>query len=154
MLPMVDETDVDLLLGGVPQLADWIRAWQACQCPASYHKEQKQGVIENFFHGFRGRGETERRAFEQMVMVMSCVVRFRLRQHLEQAYAITLLLDDRGPYRLVRFKCDAPRPEGQKPSEWRGSVAESWVFSAAVVFWRLGVYKIWTGTTQWLWLSQ
>ena len=44
-----------------------------------------------------------------MVAVMALVFRRRILDQLVNAYAITVILDDRGPFRWLRFKCDAPR---------------------------------------------
>jgi len=120
----IHETEDDQIFrGGVPQPSDWVRAWQACRCPVSYHTAQKQGVTENFIHGRRRCADIDRRGFAAMVAVMSMVVRARIRQLLLSAYCITVSLDDRGPFRLLRFKCDAPRSLANIPkdSEWRGS---------------------------------
>ena len=101
--------DDELFRGGVPQPADWIRAWQACRCPVSYRAAHAQGVTENFIHGVRRRRDIDRRAFAAMVAVMALASRKRILDQLVRAYAITVLLDDRGPFRLLRFKCNAPR---------------------------------------------
>ena len=110
MINLPEADDDELFRGGVPQPADWVRAWQACRCPVSYRAAQAQGVTENFIHGSRGRKELDRRAFAAMVAVMSLVFRRRILDQLVKAYAITVLLDDRGPFRLLRYKCDAQRP--------------------------------------------
>ena len=102
MVAVHETKDDELFRGGVPQPADWIRPWQACRCPVSYHSAQCQGVVENFIHGSRGRLHVTRRGFAAMVSVMSLVLRDRIRQHLLRAHSITLSLDDRGPFRLIR----------------------------------------------------
>ena len=108
----------------MPQLPDWIRAWQACQCPTSYTSAESNGVTENFVHGVRDKAAS-RRAFAQMVKVMAEVLRRRTRKHFSQASAITVMLDDRKAYRLIRYKCDAPRNmlDGPVPPDWRGAVS-------------------------------
>ena len=120
-MALPDTADDQLFRGAVPQPSDWIRAWQACRSPVSYRSAYTQGVTENFIHGQRRRGDLERRGFAAMVAVMSRVLREQIRELLRQASAITLLLDDRGPFRLIRFKCDKKRSATEDPKDFRGS---------------------------------
>ena len=121
MKAIPDTADDELFRGAVPQPSDWMRAWQACQCPVSYRSAEAQGVTENFIHGRRRRRDLDRRGFAAMVAVMSRVLREQIRELLRQAFAITLLLDDRGPFRLVRFKCDKKLSATDDPNNFRGS---------------------------------
>ena len=114
--------DDQLFRGGVPQPSDWMRAWQVCQSPVSYRSAQKAGIVENFVHGVRRRGEVTRKAFAAMVEIMCLVLRAKVRQLFTTAFSITICLDDRGPYRLLRYKCDTPRPSVKNaPTKWSGS---------------------------------
>lgn len=119
MLPSPE--DEDTFRGAIPQPADWLRAWRACRCPMSYRTAELFGVTESFIQGRRGRPAVSRKAFAAMVEVMALVLRGRLRERLRRAHRITLVLDDRGPYRLIRYKCDAPCPEGEL--DWPGGIA-------------------------------
>ena len=105
-------SDEELFRGGVPQVADWLRAWRACRSPTSFHAAQQQGVTENFTHGGRQSGGVERRAFRSMVEIMAEVVRADTRSLLRNAKSISIGLDDRGAYRLSRLKCDRQQPDG------------------------------------------
>ena len=43
-----------------------------------------------------------------MMEIMAEEIRSRKRELLRQAESISIALDDRGEYRLVRFRCDCP----------------------------------------------
>eukprot|EP00974_Lingulodinium_polyedra_P091883 8905873-Lingulodinium_polyedra.AAC.1 len=47
-----------------------------------------------------------------MVLVMANVLRKRKHDALRRSWAITLLIDDKGPFRLFEFKCDGGPPDG------------------------------------------
>ena len=114
--------DQRLFRGGVPQVGDWLNAWRSCRTPVSFRKAEKFGITANFVHGGRQQLPVSRKAFRSMVKVMSLVLRRRKRKLLRSARSMSLALDDRGSYRLLRFKCDAVRPQDVDPLQWTGSV--------------------------------
>lgn len=99
--------DEQLFRRGVPQVADWLRCWRACQTPVSFHAASANGVTENFIQGARDKVATSRKAFAAMIRVMGLAIRARKLRVLKDACNIGLALDDRGPYRLISFRCDA-----------------------------------------------
>ena len=115
--------DAELFRGGVPQVSDWISAWRACRTPVSFAAAEKFGITADFVYNSRKTLPVSRRAFKSMVLVMSSVLRARKRRLLSASRSITLSLDDRKAYRLLRFKCHTERPDTVEPSEWKGSVS-------------------------------
>ena len=98
--------DDELFRRGVPQVADWLRCWRACLTPVSFHAAAANGVTENFIQGARDKAATSRRAFASMVRVMGLTLRARALRVLQDAFSICIALDDRGPYRLISFRCN------------------------------------------------
>ena len=115
--------DAELFRGGVPQVADWISAWRACRTPVSFAAAEKFGITADFVYSGRKRIPVSRRAFRSMVLVMSSAFRKRKRSMLSGSGSITLSLDDRNAYRLIRFKCQVERPAHIEPAEWKGAVS-------------------------------
>ena len=108
----VRATDAELFKGAVPQVADWVRAWRACRSPISFNAAADHGLTTNFIHGARAPACTSRRAFRSLVRILALGIRARKRAALIAAKSICLLLDDRGAYRLIRYKCDGPQQGG------------------------------------------
>lgn len=98
--------DRALFRGGVPQTADYLQAWRACRSPVSFNNAEALGVTTNFIHGARQAVATSRRAFRSMVRVIALTIRAKKRQALEETRSICLSLDDRGAYRVIRYKTD------------------------------------------------
>ena len=105
-----DSGDSQLFRGGVPQVPDWLRAWRACRTPTSFRAAEKHGITNNFINSARALVPIRRKAFRSMVRVMSLVLRRRHKAALLAAKNVSLALDDRGAYRLVRYRCDVPWP--------------------------------------------
>ncbi len=104
---MFADTDRDIFRGGVPQPADWLRAWRACRTPCSFYAAEAHGITENFINGSRVHG-ARRKAFAAMVKVMGLAIRKRKLEALKAADHVSIGLDDRGGFRLLRFRCDSP----------------------------------------------
>ena len=110
LLPGQDSAaDEDLFHRGVPQVADWLRCWRACQTPASFRAAEQNGITENFIQSSRQKKGASRKAFAAMVRVMGLVMRARKLHLLRNAASIALGLDDRGAYRLIMFRCSTER---------------------------------------------
>ena len=108
---------------GVPQVADWLRCWRACQTPVSFRAAEENGVTENFIQGSRQKRGASRKAFAAMVRVMGLTMRARKLRLLKKASSIAIGFDDRGPYRLIFFKCNTEPGEhaGMFPAkDWLG----------------------------------
>jgi hypothetical protein len=97
--------DEGLLAGNVPQPEDWLRAWRACRTPSSFNALADMLVTEHFIRQVR-TVPVARRAIKQLVAIMSEVTRSKKREVLRSAWSISLSLDDRKDYRLIRFRCD------------------------------------------------
>ena len=98
--------------------------WRSCRSPVSFSTAEQIGATFDFIHSKRLPVATSRKAFRSMVRVMAFVLRARKLRALRAASSVCLSLDDRGAYRLVRFKCDQPSPAGAGGSTtWIGSTA-------------------------------
>jgi len=104
--------DRDLLRGAVPRLPDWLRAWRALRSPQSFRSAEEQLSTEHYIRAIREK-PVGRKALANMIRVMAEVVRDQKRAWVRNAFSITLLVDDKGPFRLVRFKTDAGETAGQ-----------------------------------------
>lgn len=107
------EQDGQLFRGAVPQVSDWLRAWRVCRTPQSFRAAAQNGITESFVQGSRVKAAS-RKAFASMVHVMACTLRAKKVQQLKAASCMSLALDDRGSYRLLRFKCDAGAGSGDR----------------------------------------
>lgn len=100
------KSDQLLLKGAVPQPEDWLRSWKNVSLSLSMRAASSLNYTEQFISSNRlAIKEVERRAFQQMVFIMQETVRRKKRDALQTAASITLLVDDKSPYREVRFKC-------------------------------------------------
>ena len=116
--------DADLFRGGVPQVPDWLRAWRACRSPISFSAAEKHGITNNFINASRQNSLIRRKAFRSMVRVMMFAIRARKRAHLRTATSICISLDDRGAYRIIRYKCDRPyTPDIKLSDDWIASTS-------------------------------
>ena len=123
VLTAADVGDDELFRGGVPQVADWLRCWRACQTPVSFHSAESNGLTENFIHGGARDKTVSRKAFASMVRVMAMALRRRKLLVLTAASSISLALDDRGAYRLIAFRCDDAGSRGVGVSSTEGFVS-------------------------------
>ena len=100
--------DAKLLAGAVPQPTDWLHAWSVTRNSLSNRCASRLDFTDQFICSMRIDVQAvERRAFAQMQIVMQESIRRKKRCHLSRANSITLSVDDKKPYRLVRYKaCD------------------------------------------------
>lgn len=116
--------DAELLRGNVPQPEDWLRAWRFCRTPTSFHAAEAVQQTEAFI---RGQGSSassfHRKAVPKLIEVMAEVVRAKIRQVLRSAWSITISVDDRKEYRIVRFRCDHSGPGGSSGPAEPGSAS-------------------------------
>ena len=98
-------SDDRLLSGSVPQVEDWIRAWRAARTPQSWQAAAEKEQTEHFIRQTRQR-PTGTRPLEHMALIMREVPRKQKRLAISQATCISLSFDDRGGFKLIRFKCD------------------------------------------------
>ena len=101
------EDDEQLLAGSVPQPCDWLRAWQCCKNPTSWHAAAGRAGTEHFISQIRER-PVQSRAFQAMIRCMGEVLRREKREWMREATSIFLTFDDKAGRKLLRFKCDAP----------------------------------------------
>ena len=119
-------SDNRFLSGCVPQLEDWVRAWRAARTPQSWQAAAEKEQTEHFIRALRSRS-TGSRPLERMALIMQDVLRDRKRTAISEATSICLSFDDRGGFKLLRFRCDGgpslhirASAEGEPP---RASVA-------------------------------
>jgi len=98
-------SDDKLLSGAVPQVEDWVRAWRAARTPQSWQAAAGQLETEHFLRPVRER-PTGARPLEHMARVMQEAIRMRKRAAIAEATSISLSFDDRGGFKLLRFRCD------------------------------------------------
>ena len=98
-------SDNRLLSGCVPQLEDWVRAWRAARTPQSWAAAAEKEQTEHFIRALRSRS-TGSRPLEHMTLIMQDVLRDRKRAAIYEATSICLSFDDRGGFKLLRFRCD------------------------------------------------
>lgn len=91
--------------GSVPLPQDWLRAFRVAHSPVSFAKATAMATTEHFIQAIRHR-TVQRRAVLQQLRVMAEVVRQRKRQWMANAHSVTIAVDDKGEFRLVRFKVD------------------------------------------------
>ena len=97
-------SEQELLKGSVPQPADWLRAWRYMKEGASFRRASRFCTTEEYIHGICPA--PSRKVVKALPEVMVEKIREDKRNWLKQAVAVALLVDDRGAYKLVRFRCD------------------------------------------------
>ena len=125
------DSHMELFRGGVPQVEDWLRAWRACRTPQSFAAAEANGITENFIKGSRVVG-AKRKAFRAMIRIMALVLRAHKLRALQAAKSISVVLDDRGSFRLVSFRCCMDEPV------FGGSGVKGHVFSGCLAVLRRG----------------
>ena len=93
-----------MLRGRVPQIADWVDAWAEGTEMVAFRKQQRLNTKRT-----SRRDSNLRRIRRRQVSIMAEVRREQIRLDLRAAYAISLAMDDRKKYKIVRYRCDAPR---------------------------------------------
>ena len=107
------DSDAQLFRGGVPQVADWLKAWRACRSPMSFCTAEQTGITFDFIHSTRLPVAMSRKAFRSMVRVMAFVLRARKRRALLAASSVCLSVDDRGASRQLQQHSSAKRGFGR-----------------------------------------
>ena len=128
----------DLFRGNVPQPLDWLRAWQGCRTPASHLAAVSFYATEAYAVG-RACSVNRRCALaplrhdiaiatnqlvslelpnlpglHQMIMVMHWAVKMKRLEKLKECQAISISVDDRKDYRLLRYRSSS-LPKAQSP---------------------------------------
>ena len=102
--------DASLQRGAVPPPEHWLRAWRFVRTPTSFRGAEAILGTESFIAHLR-TGQTResvgRKTLAKSIACMSAVIRARTIETLLAARSITIALDDRGPYRVLRYRCDA-----------------------------------------------
>ena len=98
--------------GAVPQPDDWLHAFRAFRQCTSSRGASAFNLTDQFINSSRLDVQAiQRRAFQQMHTVMHESLRQTKRQLFRQAMSCTLSVDDKKPYRLVRFKLTTVKGE-------------------------------------------
>lgn len=106
------DQDIELLRGSVPQPEDWLQCWRHNELALSCRASSRISLTNEFIHSDRlALKEVERRAVASMRVVLQEVIREKKRNELRRAEAITISVDDKSPYRLIRFKSVAENGE-------------------------------------------
>ena len=124
---------LSLQQGAVPPPEHWLRVWRFVRTPTSFRGAQAVLGTESFLAHLRtgqDRQRTHHKAIAKTVACMSAVLRARTRAALEAARSITVAVDDRGPYRLISYRCDVP---GAAPPAATSPAAADGLASAAAV---------------------
>lgn len=101
-------SDTRLLSGAVPQPEDWLHAWSATKRGLSNRDASALNFTTQFIVSSRIDVQAvQRKALSQMQRVMQENIRRKKRAFLGSAVAIALSVDDKSPYRIVRFKACA-----------------------------------------------
>lgn len=94
-----------MLRGSVPQCEDWLQVWRGLKSCQSMRQMEAASFTEQFIQSTRAEvREVSRKAIGSMCHVIRDAVRIFVHQQLHFAEAITLLVDDKAPWRLLRFK--------------------------------------------------
>ncbi|CAJ1351267.1 unnamed protein product, partial [Effrenium voratum] len=102
-------SDQALWSGNVPQPKDWLRAWRCTLTPSSFCAAAKFYQTDDYADG-RKCSVARRRclAAQNMLTVMQWAVKAFRKERLQQANSISISVDDRKNYRLVRYCCSLP----------------------------------------------
>ncbi|CAE7204721.1 unnamed protein product [Symbiodinium natans] len=98
--------DEELLSG-----SDWLRCWRMIKSPVSYNKAAAQSVTETYI-AIRKKSVT-RYTLKRMVLVMVEIVRRRKREALKNSSCCSVALDDKAPYRVIRFRACSKTLQGE-----------------------------------------
>ena len=117
MLARPDE-DEDLLRGSVPQVEDWLSMWSSLG--SSFQEAADHLNVDRMITG--ARAENSKLAgwkiAKAMVQVMAESCRSRHRDVLRKSKSISLAMDDKGQWRVIRFKASW-REDGKARTEAR-----------------------------------
>ena len=97
--------DDELFKGSVPQPADWLRAWRHLKEAMSFRSCEKISGTENFVQTGVAKG-SDRRTVKALQAIIVEGKREQKRQWLRAASSIAILVDDRGAWKVLRFRCD------------------------------------------------
>ena len=99
-----EDGDEALLSGSVPQVADWLVVWE--NLSGSFSHTGTQLSTSRFTRGMRRRHrDADSRVIKAMIEIMALSIRNRHRETLRQSRSISLSLDDKGRWRVMRYKC-------------------------------------------------
>ena len=99
---LMPASDEQLLRGSVPGPDSWLRAWRMVQSPTSFSKAEKHSHTESYI-SIR-QGQCSRHMYKQMLQRMVEVVRRKKRSVIKSARHISVALDDKAPFRILRFR--------------------------------------------------
>ena len=97
-----EASDEALLHGHVPQPEDWLKAFCLVRNPVSFFKGEKQSENDSYI-SIR-KGKITRFSMKKLVSVMAEIVRRQKRAWIQKASHICVAVDDKAPYRLLRFR--------------------------------------------------
>ncbi len=99
--------DMELLQGSVPQPADWLRAWRYLRQGVSFLGAQGLLRTEQFIGQGQAMISCSKQGVQALQEILVECIRMEKREWLRQASAVSLCVDDRGAYTILRFRCDS-----------------------------------------------
>ena len=116
--------DQNLLQGSVPHPPDWLRAWRHLKEGVSFRSSTRLQTTEKFIEKGVAQG-LECRKVKALQSIIVERKREQKRNWLRAASSIAIVVDDRGAWKLLRFRCDHGRSfkAGVLRVLYRGGVA-------------------------------
>ena len=121
------DTSSRLMQGSVPQLSHWLRTWRCLREATSYRVAEALQSTEEFLAKGRGdpcRNGTTRKAVKSMSRIHEEVIRERKQAELLKASSVTVSVDDRGAFRLVKYRVDHLSDDSQS-GRWGSGVSSA-----------------------------
>ncbi|CAE7037643.1 unnamed protein product [Symbiodinium sp. CCMP2592] len=112
VLVQPEASDEALLHGHVPQPEDWLKAFCLVRNPVSFLKGEKQSENDSYI-AIR-KCKVTRFSMKNLVSVMAEIVRRQKRAWIEKASHICVAVDDKAPYRLLRFRASFQAQDAQE----------------------------------------
>ena len=99
------EDEEKMLRGSVPQCEDWLQVWRGLKSCRTWREMEAGSLTEQFIQSTRAEiQQVSRKAIASMCHIIRDTVRSHVHDQLHYAESITLLVDDKAPWRLLRFK--------------------------------------------------
>ena len=96
-------TDRDLLKGSVPRPTDWLRMWRYTVEGSSFRSSARITSTEAFLGASTSGSRQDMKALMQTMVGQ---IRSQKHVRLKLASFISIMVDDRGAYKVVRYRCD------------------------------------------------
>jgi len=98
--------DQELLKGSVPQPVDWLRAWRHMKEGISFNSSGRLSTTERYAQKAGPESNVNRKVIKALQEIMVEGQRQQKRDWCRSASSIAISLDDRGAWKILRFRCD------------------------------------------------